>query len=94
MQLWVLVRNLVRHRPPGSDGQPPSASPTDRSRQRDSDATIVVGTRKFCHDNPGHVYNRAEIATMANMSWPSPHCGGHNCRHHWQAVDPPWLKVR
>ena len=55
---------------------------------------------KFCHDNLGHVYNRAEIATMDNMSWhgksgpPMTSCGGYNCRHHWQAVDPEWLAAR
>jgi hypothetical protein len=40
--------------------------------------TIIGGARKFCHDNLGHIYNRAETATMDNMSWhgnsaPPPH---------------------
>ena len=59
--------------------------------------TIIGGTRKFCHDNLGHTYTRAEIATMDNLSWhgksapPLTSCGGYNCRHHWQAMDPEWL---
>jgi len=60
--------------------------------------TIIEGSRSFCRDHIGKVYSREEIDAMNAESWsgksghPLTSCGGYNCRHHWQAVDPDWLK--
>lgn len=59
--------------------------------------TIVEGTRRFCREMLGRVLSRAEVIALESRSWDGKsgpaltHCGGYNCRHHWQAVDPEWL---
>lgn len=59
--------------------------------------TIIEGSRQFCREMLGRVLSREEVAALESRSWDGKsgpaltHCGGYNCRHHWQAVDPEWL---
>jgi hypothetical protein len=57
---------------------------------------IIKTTRPFCRRKVGKIYSKKQI-----QSWTHPwqgksgpaltHCGGWNCRHHWQAIKPEWL---
>jgi hypothetical protein len=60
--------------------------------------TVIEDTRPFCRRNLGRVLSREEIAKLDQEGWNGKsgpamtHCGGYNCRHHWQAVDPEWIR--
>ncbi len=60
--------------------------------------TIIEDTRPFCRRNLGRVLSRVEIAKLDEADWSGKsgpamtHCGGYHCRHHWQAVDPEWIR--
>ena len=58
---------------------------------------IIATTRPFCKTRVGKVYTVGQINSWtyqwAGKKGPALHyCGGWNCRHHWQAVKPEWLK--
>lgn len=60
--------------------------------------TVIEETRDFCKRHLGKVLSRAEIAKLDEQTWDGKSgpalaaCGGYNCRHHWQAVDPEWIR--
>lgn len=58
--------------------------------------TVMSETRPFCRARVGKVFSREAIEgwthKWAGKSGPAMvNCGGHQCRHHWQAVSPDWI---
>lgn len=58
---------------------------------------IVETTRDFCKKRAGKYYSRKQIMAWrykwVGKSGPAlTHRGGYNCRHHWQPINPKWLK--
>lgn len=58
---------------------------------------IIATTRDFCRRRVGKAYTKKQINSWtgkwAGKSGPAmTHCGGWNCRHHWQGIRKEWME--